>query len=369
MGKGLLIIVFGSVLAASILTFQQKQTALETTKRQTEYEEEVLAREIARSAYNIARKLAQAAGDDVGLAIANINGRLQNGAPNYNGELTGIYQGGTYMAQAFTVDGQNVKIKVIGWFGDGEHIINENHYVPMLTVRDSSKVELDFLESMAGYCSAVFLQRFVPTYGNTKKKSMTGNFGNSKKKGYAVAGVVLTDDEKYWIYPPEMILMAGHNREGEELRVTPDGIVLSPGTRVNFFIGVDKNCSEEGVWEDEYDASRYDYVHNALEEDTENLEDLQEGPYSMIEANPTNVQTWRIAFEDLRSFSVKQHEDIKAHSYGGNWEPVLETYGGSGWMDKDEYGYRKLKDYGWKPDFSDQVIQIHFDPCSGNCQN
>ncbi|GMQ83016.1 MAG: hypothetical protein BMS9Abin05_2488 [Rhodothermia bacterium] len=370
MGKGLLIIVFGAILGASVLSFQQKQTALKTTERQTGYEEEVLAREIARSAYNIARKLAQAAGSDLATAVANINGRMKNGSPDYSGELTGIYQGGTYSAQAFTVDGQNVEIRATGWFGDAEHIINENFYVKMLTVRDSSKVTLEFLESMAGYCSAVFLQRFIPNNGG--KPTMTGNFGKSgksEKKGYAKGKMTLSDDEKYWILPPEMILNSGRNREGDELRVTPDDIVLSPGTRTNFFIGVDKDCSEQGVWEETYDESRYDYINNALEEDTQNMEDLQEGLYAMIEAHPTDTQKWRIAFEDLRTFSDKQHEDIKANGYGGSWDPVLETYGGSGWMEKDSNGYRKLRDFGWKPDFSDQVIQVSFNSCSGNCQN
>ena len=367
MGNGLLIIVFGAVLAATVLSFQQKQTALATTERQTEYEEEVLAREIARSAYSIAKKLVQSAGDDLSLAISNVNGVLSNGAPDHKGELTGIYQGGNYAAQAFTVDGQNVKIRATGWFGDAEHIINENYYVGMLTVKDSSKVTIEFLESMAGYCSAVFLQRFVPNNGG--KPTMTGNFGNDELKGYALGKMILTDDEKYWILPPEMILNSGHYREGDELRVTPDGIVLSPGTRTNFFIGVDKDCSEEGVWEEQYDESRYDWIHNALEEDTENLEDLQEGPYAMIEAHATDAQKWRIAFEDLRSFSVKQHEDIKAYGYGGSWDADLQTYGGSGWMEKDAMGYRKLRDFGNKPDFSDQVIQVTFNACSGSCQN
>ncbi len=366
MGKGLMIIVFGAVLAGSILAYQQKQTALETTERQTDYEEEVLAREIARSAYNIARKLAQAAGDDMDLAIANINGRLQNGAPNYQGELTGIYQGGNYAAQAFSVDGQNVKIRATGWFGDAEHIINENYYMPMLTVRDSSKVTLEFLESMAGYCSAVFLQRFIPNKGQgVPTLNKVDADGNPIEDG----PVVLSDDEQYYIMSPEMILNSGHNREGDELRVTPDGIILAPETRVNFFIGVDKDCSEQGIWEETYVESRYDWIHNALEEDTENLQDLQEGPYSMIEPHATDDQKWRIAFEDLRSFSVEQHEDIKANSYGGNWDSVLETYGGSGWTETDSNGYRKLRDYGWKPDFSDQVIQVSFNPCSGSCYN
>ena len=364
MGKGLLIIVFGSILAGSLLMFQQKGTELVTTERQTGYQEEVLAREIARSAYNIALKLAQAAGDDLDQAIENINGTLANGAPDYQGEMTGKYQGGHFAAQGFTADGQNVKIRATGWFGDAEHTINENYHVQMLTVKDSSRVTLEFLESMAGYCSAVFLQRFIPNNGQgTPTLNKLDADGNPLPEG----PVVPSDDGKYYIMSPEMIMNSGHNREGDELRVSPDNVILAPETRVNFFIGVDKDCSEEGLWEPTYKDSRYDWVHNALEEDTENLEDLQEGPYSMIEPHPADDQKWRIAFEDLRSFSVKQHEDIKANSYGDDWDPVLETYGGIGWLDRDVNGYRKLRDFGSKPDFSDQVIQVSFTPCSGSC--
>ena len=74
MGKGLLIIVLGGMMAATTLSFQSKQTALETTKSQTAYEEELLAREIARSAYSVAYRLAQSAGNDLDQAIANVNG-------------------------------------------------------------------------------------------------------------------------------------------------------------------------------------------------------------------------------------------------------------------------------------------------------
>ena len=87
----------------------------------------------------------------------------------------------------------------------------------------------------------------------------------------------------------------------------------------------------------------------------------------MIEPHPADDQKWRIAFEDLRSFSIKQHEDIKANSYGSDWDPIAESYGGTGWTETDSNGYRMLRDYGWKPDFSDQVIQVSFNSCSGSC--
>jgi len=351
MGKGLLIIAIGGMMASTTLSFQMKQTALETTKVQTAYEEELLAREIARSAYSVAYRQAQSAGNDLDLAIANVNGTLSGGRPNLDGEMIGDYQGGDYAVQAYSQDGQNVKIRSIGHFGNAEHIINENYNVKLLTVKEQSRVTIEFLESMAGYCSAVFLQQYVPNTGQGRP-----------------AGSQLTDDERYWIMPPDMVFESGHNRAESDARTTPHNIVLDPGTRMNFFIGVDKNCSEEGIMEDSFVADTYDWIHHALEEDTENLEDLQEGLYSMIEQSDTDDQKWRIAFEDLRDFSNSKMEDIKANSYGGNWNDGSQTYGGSGWDEHDALGYRKLRDFGWKPDFSDQVIEVTLTPCGGLCE-
>ncbi len=351
MGKGLLIIVIGGMMAATTLSFQTKQTALETTKAQTAYEEELLAREIARSAYSVAYRKAQNAGNDLDQAIANVNGTNAGGAPNLDGEMLGNYQGGDFAVQAYSLDGQNVKIRSIGRFGNAEHIINENYNVKLLTVKEQSRVTIEFLESMAGYCSAIFLQQFVPNTGQPQP-----------------AGSQLTDDERYWIMTPDMVFESGHNRPESDSRTTPQDIILEPGTRMNFFIGVDRDCSEEGIMEENFVPETYDWIHHALEEDTENLEDLQEGLYSMIEQNETNDQTWRIAFEDLRHFSNAQMEDIKANGYGGSWNEAGQTYGGNGWDEQDARGYRRLRDFGWKPDFSDQVIEVTLSPCDGLCE-
>lgn len=338
-------------MAATTLSFQSKQTALETTRVQTAYEEEVLAREIARSAYSVAYRLAQNAGNDLDQAIANVNGTRSGGKPDLDGEMVGNYQGGDFGVQAYLVDGQTVKIRSIGRFGNAEHTINDNYSVQLLTVTEQSRVTIEFLESMAGYCSAVFLQQFVPNTGQSQP-----------------AGSMLTDDERYWIMPPDMVFESGHNRAESDARTTPQDIILEPGTRMNFFIGVDKDCSEEGLMEENFVSDTYDWIHHALEEDTENLEDLQEGLYSMIEQNETNDQTWRIAFEDLRNFSDSQMEDIKANGYGGSWNEAGQTYGGSGWDEEDAMGYRRLRDFGWKPDFSDQVIEVTLTPCGGLCE-
>ena len=129
MGKGLLIIVVGGIMAGTTVSFQSKQTALETTKEQTAYEEEVLAREIARSAYSVAYRLAQQAGNDVDQAIANVNGTKAGGHPDLDGEMLGNYQGGDFAVQAYSLDGQTVKIRSKGNFGNAEHVINERYVV------------------------------------------------------------------------------------------------------------------------------------------------------------------------------------------------------------------------------------------------
>jgi len=365
MGKGLLLIVAGMIIGGSILTFQSKQTAIRTTEVQTKYEEELLAREIARSAYGVAFRKAQSAGNNLDLAIGYVNGTLKSGKANLNGKMTGSYQGGTYIVQAYSLDGQKVKIRATGLFGRGEFIINDNYNVKMLTVAVHSRVTVRFLESMAGYCSAVFMQRFVP-YNGEKKPPMTGNYGNDANKGYALTKSKLSDDGRYWVMPPEMLFDSGHNRSGSDVETTPD-LSLAPKTRVNFFIGVDQDCSEEDIWVDQYDDQLYDYTHHALEEDTQNMIDLQEGKHAMIEQNKSNNQVWRIAFEDKEVFVDEQLNDIKANSYGGDWDSATNTYGGSGWTEEDSYGYHKLYDFGTKPDFSDQVIEVIMQPCSGPC--
>ena len=215
-------------------------------------------------------------------------------------------------------------------------------------VKEPSTMNVKFIDSMAGYCSSVYLQQNIPiAYGDSTS---------------ATTGTVSADG-KWFIKNPEMIFVAGHNRNG--LDVEPADIVLDTGTRINFFIGVDPDCSEKGKVVTEFDLSVYDWIHYALETDHDVLE-MEEGKYSILEVNPAHDQQWRIAFEDLPSFSEAQHADIKLNGYGGSWDNVLQTYGGTGWG-TDSDGYKQLNDYGWKPDYSDQVIEVTLIPCGSSC--
>jgi hypothetical protein len=341
MGKGVLILVFGILLAGATVLYQSRNTALETTRQQTGYEEGVLAREIARSAYNIALEKAQQAGNDLEQAIANVNGTTEDGSPDYNGKMTGAYQGGTYEAQAFLIDGQNLGITATGFFGEASFTVNSKYAIALLEVKERSLLTVEFVLSWAGYCSAIYLQQ-IPD------------------------GYVAEEDT---LPAPQMIFASGHYHP-EGTRTTPSDIVLEAGTRINFFIAVDTDCSEEGEWvpEGSFDASTYDWIHNALDTGVEELEDMQEGLYAMIEQDTENDQQWRIGFEDLRVFSEAQHNDVKAHGYGeGNaWDATEETYHGTGWEIGDD-GFRVLQDFGDRPDFEDQVILVTLVPCGSDC--
>lgn len=351
MGKAIIVIILGTIVAGSIMYMQSSATRLETTTRQAVYQDEMLAREIARSAHGIARMKIQQANLNYDLAIANINGWNADGTVNFGGKLKGAFQGGQFEVFASPLDGQNIKLHTTGIYNDVKETITSYYRFEMLQVKDPSIMNIEFIDSMAGYCSAVYLQQFIPISPGDSLFATTG---------------VVSDDGEWFIKDPDMIFTAGHDRNGTN--TTPSDVILTPGTQMNFFIGVDTNCSEEGVWVDDYDPLVYDWIHQALQTDSD-ISAMQETKYAMIEQHHANDQRWRIAFEDLTSFSDVQHADIKLNSYGDDWDEAAQTYGGSGWLVTDGMGYRALENTSAKPDFSDQVIQITLTPCEGSCED
>lgn len=109
---------------------------------------------------------------------------------------------------------------------------------------------MTFLESMAGYCSAIYIQRYVPKNNN----GMGNNPGQCDPSNPAHGSSCETQEDielrgngRYVALEPEMIFPPGHNRDS--LSVQPTDFILNPGERVNFILAVDKNCSLEGRWD------------------------------------------------------------------------------------------------------------------------
>jgi hypothetical protein len=317
---------------------------------------------------------AQQAGGDLDGAIGYINGTFANGAPNLDGYMTGEQQGGSYSTQASPIDGQNVRIVTTGTFGDARHTIEDNYHIVLLEVTDTSTVTLDIPNSMSNYCSAVFLQRIVPRgnsgHGNNEDGVDASNGGGAPMEDTNPdyddeKNVVPSNSQAWTAEEPEMLFVSGRYRSQTESTTTPD-LILTPGTRLNFFIAVDSDCSEEGVWVEDYDGGAYDWVHYALEKNSSLKDDFVEGRFAMVEQHYANDQRWRIAFEDEQGYPKHKLSDIKLNGYGGDWDQFDKTYGGTGWASDADH-YRQLEAFNWKPDFADQVLDVTLNACSGNC--
>ena len=360
MGKSIFLIIIGTFVAGSVLFIQASDTRIATTTTQAVYQEKVLAREIARSATGIAHMRLQQAGANYDLALSKINGSNHDGTPNLQGALSGALNNGTFKIKAIPLDGQNIKIESTGIFNDVEEKIVSYYRVDMLVVKEPSRLKVEFIESQAGWCSAVYLQQFIEIPPGQDLGDVLGIPADSAA---TIAGQI-SSDGLWFEKAPEMIFDSGHYRDGET--VEPADIALATGTRMNFFIGVDQNCSEEGNWMEEFSDSLYDHIHYAMDHET-SVTEMLEGTYAMIELNDFDDQTWRIAFEDQNFYTVQQYNDIKLKGYGdGNWDSVEGTWGGTGWGE-DSDGYRDLNDWGNQPDYSDQVFEVELVPCGGPC--
>ncbi len=352
MGKGILILLAASVVGGSMMLYQAQRTSRATEEVQTEQQRRVLAREIARSAYNAAyaraRKL-EANGKTREEIVAELATHNE-----------GTYQGGMYYYEAAMVYGSSYEITAKGTYGEFTYEINgrqtyEVPTVPTYCMGAGCEFMTAFIESSAGYCSAVYVQLFVP-----KDTYPPRDDDDDRPEGRLVGD--------YYVLEPELVFTPGHNRDhvGATYERT-----LYPGTKVNFILAVDKNCSLQGE-EVPFDPSKYDHLRYAFEDAGDDLSQLVETNWVMYQQHAEEEGTWRIAFEDRPdtfgsiTFTDAKLLDVKKNAYpvNGNDSDAQwngETYGGDGWeLQHDGSGYGDLEDYGKVPDFSDQVFSVTF---------
>lgn len=341
MGKLALLVAAAAIMGSSMLLFQVDRTSVATDEKQSVRQGQIVAREIARTGQNVLLskvKRLQAAHPDE--ALEDIVD-LANGEA---GSVSGSYGGGTYEARVILTSASTYSVEAIGSFQVSNHEVSSERVSKSdflaegtLEVPTKSNLNIKFLESMAGYCSAIFVQRLIPS----------------------------TDASGETVYSeatPELVFTPGNNRDGET--VQPTDVIVNAGERVNFVLAVDAdfNCEKRGQDVDINDNS-FNYTRNALNNEIDiDSEDLSEGKYAMIQENPNSLGVWRIAFEDL-NFSDAKLADIKQNGYSDrDWSDRRQSYQGTGWNQTDASGYWQLQDYGDKPDFSDQVIEIQFVP-------
>lgn len=348
MGKAALLIVLGLSLAGATVLLSSTDSRGAQADREAYYDETLLAREIARTGYNMAMSVLQRYGDNLHAGVAAVNGTTEG--------MRGQHQGGHFYARAFLLDGHTAGVISTGYFQRAHHTVGDQHQLRVLEVRQDSELSITFLNSWSDYCSAVFLEQIKPWLPASQQPG------------------------------PVLLFEANNRRDGLGTTLNQ---VLEAGTQLNFFIAVDKNCTLRpsdvpsdreayNSWLESYrenhvfDRSIYHHIHRALDVEVGRLEDMQESPWAMVEQHPSSNQRWRIAWEDQHVPGWLVDNDRES-----NLEILKEEgYDGAGWVDliADGYcepqpgcktvpdGYRDLRQYSGRPDFSDQVIEINLRP-------
>lgn len=421
MGKAALLIVAAFSATAATVLYTAQESDSKSGRHQAETQADIIAREIARSAYNAAvADLNRETGtvDEAIVIIGDLHvstpaDRCRNGVAECY-RRTGAMQGGTYLVEASRSGGIGAEVIAIGryaytgidtdpasaTYGQNvrrlrEHAVNEfqSSFGAPLQVDPSGRggtLTIQFVDSRAGYCSAIFLQRTLP--------------------GVAPELQPL----------PEMVYAPGHNRNGD--RNVGYETRLSPGTQMNFGIGVDMNCGGSGTRPTHHPALRkvpaqnvlnqengpallatemasyqfrtndWDHVHWALDRAAIMNGDVIEAPWGMVEQDANSPQRWRIAFEDIPSWNLAPGHanydrprlslsavkrfgyDLNNDGRGDGWRDIkrtvvtMQTSNGlpTGRYSVSEVsgpdGFHDLEDSGSWPDFSDQVIFVEITP-------
>jgi hypothetical protein len=208
-------------------------------------------------------------------------------------------------------------------------------------VKQCSRLGVRFIASEASYCSAIYIQRYLP-------------------------------DTPPELQPaPELLFAPGRNRNGVDLVQANVEKLLVGDTQMNFFIAVSQNCNAygsgwgSGEWQTYdvsghvFNASNYDYIHYGLEAAALSAGRTEESIWAMWEQHPLDNQRWRIAWEDQRNTSWDNESSTAPHLSLQATKSL--GYDGNGWPHTDAAGYRLLRKYTDRPDFNDQVIEVTLD--------
>jgi hypothetical protein len=337
MGKYSLLLSLGVMSAITILSFQGMKTDVDTAEGQATRQGEVLARQIARSGYNSILSYAHQVTTpekDISKIVSQVD------------TVRGEYEGGTYEAwieqisptayRAVSVGRLTVAGKVV------KHTMGDGYARNMPDppeIEKPSQLKLNYVGSgRTGYCSAVYLQRTVPS---------------------------LPDDEQ-----PEPELIYAPSDENRSPEIYDE--TMESGTKINFILGVyekrgdwDTECGGREGEQVELGSGYYDQTFRSFKRDTDSeMRALRETGRSIVEETESSEKEWRVAFEGYAPFTEAQLWDIKDNGYPENanvWElPSIweenQTYGGDGW-EKGNDGLREFEEgYRYRPDFNDEVF-------------
>ncbi|NND84106.1 MAG: hypothetical protein HKN46_03055 [Acidimicrobiia bacterium] len=335
MGKALIFIVLGSGLILSRQFLDNTEHERRSNEDRTEYQEEVIAREIAASAFNVAMGEIRAHGEDLHGAVEAFNGTAGGREGTYS---TGRFVGGRSETRAQLTSGHSVRVVATGFFGGAEHTMHDEYRVPVLIAREDGIIEVSPNNMTPDECAAIFFQ------------------------AYPIGADPANLPE------PEMIYASwdGDRQSSEVLQ----SMYATAGTQLNFWLAIDSNCSERvdvsssqatgcqaraDARDYTFDPDDWDAILPALEIEEADITQAKEGTWSYVLQDPSDRQQWSITWEDQTAWNAPNSTDptrsvqaLKAFGYDGD-----------GWTYTSGSVYTALTDYGTsRPDFSDHSISI-----------
>jgi hypothetical protein len=374
MGKAALLITGVAFVSVLIIYQQTSRVELKIDREQAARQELILSREVARSGFSAIRsKIELIQIEHPGVSVPGILELIPE-------PLTGTIHGGSYEAWMEKRSASSYAVYSRGTHGEAASELSSFLHDPASgivtkpTLESPGDVEIivEVIESDSESCSALFVDVFKPGvknnhgHGNNEDGVDCSNPGEGwwRNKEDLSPGV---DDEKDGYFlpcEPLLVFKPGTARAGDEVWAYLD-VDIPSGWYVNFILAVDadEGCEmhdqEIGI-----DDPSIDYLLYALATSNNGYNaDVKEGPNALIQQHPNGTRTWRVAFENKRTFSKFQLADVKLKGYGSRtWNMGQKTYGGSGWSDEDSRGYWRLVEQGHMPDFKDFVMEVEMVP-------
>ena len=337
MGKALLIIVLGAGLVMARHLYTSLETEQATTRDQVSFQEETVAREIARSAFNNAMGVIRSHGENVDAGV-----QAAGGIAGQRGEVLG----GEFAVRAEAISGHSVRVTATGYYGgefneSGQYIggtvytMHDTYRVPVLISREWSELVITDFDTGGSNCAALYYQEIYPDRPQAEQPA------------------------------PRLIYASDNN--GNLTAHLSTHVVVPPNTQMNFIMAVDEDCSgrpaippsdtcawRQYIYNHEFNPNDYDRIRPALLVDPLAMQRTEENAWALVEQHPSDRQRWRIGFEWQNQPWDRPDSNNPANSLQATKRNGPE---GDGW-DHGSDGFRTLIQSGSAPDFNDQVVEI-----------
>ncbi len=373
MGKAAILLMISALIAGAFILYNAEQTNFATLSDQADRQEQIVAREIARTGFNTIVARAQEVERE--LHEFNPNTPLTEIIRTVNGGDDSQYveetEGGHFSAFLERSGVETYRVHSTGYYGSADHSISGDYLMGSIVNIPTDQDDTFYagiVSEPSGTCTAVFLQRFLPMNDAGHGTQDDGiNPLNPSIDCDLDEDDCTYEPKKYMRVAPELVFPSAdlYNREGSRANVHT---VLPPMSRLGIILAVDEPTGGECpdiTHPSQSEQSFYSLVgqnhNNAGRASTDQgaVDGVMEGKNALLQQWPEDSNVWRAAFE-WGNWTNEQLVDIKLNGYptsGSTWSIDGATYGGTGW-ETDDYGYAKLEAREGHPDFYDFVMEM-----------